>query len=719
MASGTITGTTGNQNIISKIEWSSVPTTSTNTSKVTAALYYKRTNTGFTTRGTGAFSISIGGKTTSASKYLTITEHEWVKAIETTVTVSHDTDGGKDIKMSATGSIPDTTLSSTSCSDTVSLDTIPRASTFSITTGYTTTAGNPYVTVNGNNTMMVKINRASSSFTHKIRLYYGSTLVAEYSATISKTFPLYADNWLHRITNAKDTTKLSDANAPSVAVVTIDGSGNTIGTSAKQRFDIFVPNNSSTQPKVTSTVTLYSSLLSPFSKLPIQGKTSIGVEISAEGKYKADIVQYVSNIGTDFIVSSTLDDIESKRFLLSTSGRVTITSGAVDSRGYTSYDIKEVNVLSYSTPRVVPASGETEIICKRCTDDGTLSPSGTRLKIKASRLFSTLTSDGVQNNHCLIRYRYRVEGSNTYTAWKTILAKDNTTTDTLDTIISDTVFATDTSYVVQIGVEDDLGESDVVQISVPKDDVTIHVAEGGKRIGFLRYANTDDGTPGIDVGAPIYGGSVDSLKIGTRLTATEEAPIDLDDIKTPGCYYSPSGTNSEYILNTPYTGGGFGLEVRELQSSIYIAQTMYFGRTRWVRHWNGEEWSTWLRFLMTTESESTSDIFITDSSTSNGWTYKCYKDGSYDMFGYFTVTTTTAGTAIGSLYYSEQFALPTPFPISSAVVSGSALSWFIPISGGQASEDSTHNIGFRLFRPTAFDKGVEINVRLRVTGELY
>ena len=718
MASGTITGSTGNQYIDSKIVWSSESTVSTNKSKVTAALFYKRNNTGFTTRGTGAFTLSIAGNTTSVSKYLTITENEWVKAIEATITVTHDTDGGKDIKISATGSIPDTTLSSTSCSDTVSLDTIPRASTFSITTGYTTTAGNPYVTVNGNNTMTVKINRASTSFTHKIRLYYGSTLVLEYSATTSKTFPLYVDNWLHRITNAKDTTKLSDANAPSVTVVTIDGSGNTIGTSAKQRFDIFVPNNSTTQPKVTSTITQYSSLPSPLSKLPIQGKTSIGVEISAEGKYKAKIVQYVANVGGEFNVSESLDDIESKRYLLSTSGRVTVTLGAVDSRGYTSSDVKELNVLSYSTPRVVPASGETEIICKRCLDNGKLSPSGTRLKIKASRLFSTLTSDGVQNNHCLIRYRYRVEGSNSFTAWKTLLAKDSAS-DTLDTIISDTVFATDTAYVVQISVEDDLGESDAIQIPVPTDYVTVFLSEGGKRIGLLRYANTEDGTPGIDAGAPIYGGSVDSLKIGTRLTATEDSPLDLDDVKTPGCYYSPSGTNSEYILNTPYTGGGFGLEVRELQSSIYIAQTMYFGRTRWVRHWNGEEWSTWLRFLMTTESESTSDIFITDSSTSNGWTYKCYKDGSYDMFGYFTVTTTTAGTAIGSLYYSEQFALPTPFPISSAVVSGSALSWFIPISGGQASEDSTHNIGFRLFRPTAFDKGVEINVRLRVTGELY
>ena len=61
MASGTIYGSTNNQYIDAKIEWSSTPTTATNSSKVTAALYYKRNNTGYETYGTGTFSISIGG----------------------------------------------------------------------------------------------------------------------------------------------------------------------------------------------------------------------------------------------------------------------------------------------------------------------------------------------------------------------------------------------------------------------------------------------------------------------------------------------------------------------------------------------------------------------------------------------------------------------------------------------------------------------------------
>ena len=129
MASGTIYGSTGNQYIDSKIEWSATANTSANTSSVTASLYYKRNNTGFETKGTGNFAISIDGQSASTSKYMTITGSSWVLAVTATKTVSHNGDGTKAITISASGSIPDTTLSSTSCSGRVSLDTIPRAST--------------------------------------------------------------------------------------------------------------------------------------------------------------------------------------------------------------------------------------------------------------------------------------------------------------------------------------------------------------------------------------------------------------------------------------------------------------------------------------------------------------------------------------------------------------------------------------------------------------
>lgn len=127
--SGTINGSTDNQYIDSKIEWSATQSIDGNYSMVTATLYYSRNNTGFTTSGTWSGSITINGTTKSDSGYLSITYNSNTKAITNTVKVPHNTDGTKTITISATGSISGTTLSGTSVSSSVTLNTIPRAAT--------------------------------------------------------------------------------------------------------------------------------------------------------------------------------------------------------------------------------------------------------------------------------------------------------------------------------------------------------------------------------------------------------------------------------------------------------------------------------------------------------------------------------------------------------------------------------------------------------------
>ena len=702
MASGTIYGSTGNQYIDSKIVWSATANNSANTSSVTASLYYKRNNTGFTTQGTGSFSISIDGQTASASKYITITGSAWVLAVTATKTVSHNGDGTKAITISASGSIPDTTLSSTSCSGRVALDTIPRAST--LTSASNKTLGSA---------CSVKWTPLSKAFRYKLKFSLGSwnyTTAAIHPNTTSAytytdyTLPLTVAN---QLPSAKTGTM-------TVTLYTYSDSGATtqVGSADSDTFTVTVPNNTSTKPTVSMTLTPVSSLGTAFSSLYIQGKSKVKATISASGKYSAEITSYKMYVGGKGYNSPYQSGY------LSTPGTVTVKGRAYDSREYYGEIEKDITVLPYSKPALLPASGESSIICARSDANGNLSESGTYLKIKARRSYSKVTSDGVQKNFCIIRYRVRTETTNTFSSWVTVLAK-TATTDAIDVTLGNVVPSAETAYFVQLGVVDDIGESDAVQFAIPSDFVTIDIPEDhkGRRIGLLRYAQDTD-EPGIDVGAPIYGGSVDSLKIGVRLTATEAAPIDLNDIKTPDVYYSPSATNSQYINNTPYKDGGFGLEVRELQSANYIRQTLYYGRTTLIRHWNTTEWSEWVRHLTTSEIESHATDFVVEAGEKNGWTYKKWKSGTFEMFGRFTVAATVAGTAYGSMYYSEQFAIPTPFACSYAVVTGTATSWFIPITGGLANnDDPNNNIGIRLFRPTAFEVGQESSVRLQVTGE--
>lgn len=108
--------------------------------------------------------------------------------------------------------------------------------------------------------------------------------------------------------------------------------------------------------------------------------------------------------------------------------------------------------------------------------------------------------------------------------------------------------------------------------------------------------------------------------------------------------------------------------------------------------------------------------YVTEEGTDEGWTYKKWKKGTYDMFGEFTVTTTTICTDMGSMFCSEELSLPTPFAIDRAIVSGSADDLFLVASGGRASVDADTNISFVLLRPFSFDANLEIIVRLHVTG---
>ena len=704
MPSGTIYGSTGNQYIDSKIVWSATANNSANTSSVTASLYYKRNNTGFETKGTGSFTVSIDGQATSASKYMTITGSDWVLAVTATKTVSHNGDGTKAITISASGSIPDTTLSSTSCSGRVTLDTIPRASTLTSASNKTLGAA-----------CSVKWTPLSKSFRYKLKFSLGDwsyTTGAIHPNTTSAytytgyTLPLTVAN---QLPSAKTGTM-------TVVLYTYSDSGATtqVGSTSSKTFTVTVPDNSSTKPTVSMTLAPVSSLGTAFSSLYIQGKSKVKATLSATGKYEADISSYKMYVGGESYNSPYQSGY------LSTPGTVTVKGRAYDSRGYYGETETDITVLPYSKPALLPASGESSIICARSDASGNLSESGTYLKIKARRSYSKVTSDGVQKNFCIIRYRVREETTNTFSSWVTVLAK-TATSDAIDVTLANVVSSAEKAYFVQVGVVDDIGESDAVQYPIPSDFVTMDVPEEhkGRRMGLLRYAQDTD-EPGIDVGAPIHGGAVDNLTLGDRITASSTVPIDLNDFKTPGNYYSPSATNSQYIANTPYKDGGFGLIVRELQSANYIRQELYYGRTRWARHWNTTEWSEWLRFLVSSAADDTVEDFVIESGTYDTgygtWKYKKWSNGTYQMFGYFDVTPTESTLRSGgAVYRTNSIAIKSPFPISSACISGTTMGYYW-LSNGGISED--HNsIAIRLISDKELSTTTAIDVRLIVMGE--
>ena len=623
MAKGTINGTTSNQYIDSKIEWSSLAHNELNYSEVTATLYFRRNNTGFTTEGTaGNFTITINGEKTNAYPVHLIIKNEWVKAITATVKVGHDSNGKKSIKISASGELKPTSLTSVSCSGTAVLDTIPRATTIdslSCATSYF------------DGKLTYKYTPQSADFYNRCMVF----LNLNGSLTMVRTIPLgkqTASQKTATVVLGADELKIIYDKLPNsvkgklrFTLQTYSKSDYTglIGEATYKEIELSIPSNSTTRPTVTMTVAPVSSLDSPLNSLYIQGRTKVDVNFSnAEGKYEADPASYsVSIAGKNYPAPYTSG-------YLTTAGPVTVKGVITDTRGISNEYTKDINVLPYSTPKILPASSENDIVCARCDSSGKLTLSGTYLKIKAKRSYSPVTSGGVQKNFCAIRYRHKTAEATSWSAWITLLTKTDTSTNEVESDpLANIVPSTRTSYIVEIGVVDDVGETQSVKIPISTDIVTAHLKKGGKGAGFGKYAEEDD---------------LLDIAWNTRV-------------------------RKDLLL------GENGLPVAD---------------------------------------------FVVESGVSNGWVYKKWNSGYYEMFGQFDVVSTVAGTAKGALYYSEQFSLPTPFKCANATVSGSALDWFVVITGGLASTNGANNIGFRLYNPTAFGAGVTINVRIHASGKL-
>lgn len=194
--SGSFTGTTANQYITPKIVWSATQSLTGNTSTITARLYYAKSSLSSTaTGGYGAFKITIDGQSQSFSNvYVVLEPGGGDKLVATfTATVSHNADGTKRPSVSATGYISGTTLTSTSLSSTITLDTIPRASSISCTTA----------NIESNPT--ISISRASTSFTHTITYAFGTltgTIATKTSATSITSWAI-PSSFYGQIPNAK------------------------------------------------------------------------------------------------------------------------------------------------------------------------------------------------------------------------------------------------------------------------------------------------------------------------------------------------------------------------------------------------------------------------------------------------------------------------------------------------------------------------------------
>ena len=244
--------------------------------------------------------------------------------------------------------------------------------------------------------------------------------------------------------------------------------------------------NEATKPVVSLNVALNNgSLPSKFAGMYIQGKSRLQVDISAQGKYSADILSRYATIGG--VVYNSYSFLSN---VLSKSGTVDVIGYAKDSRQFTGSKKQQITVVEYSKPLVIPLGSEAAILCYRSDGNGKRIGNSTSLWIKAKRSYHSLSN----KNQCALQWRRKLvndawDSGNEEHKWHDLISKTTTTTNEYNALLADVVFEKTKSYTVQIMAIDDIGESDVKTFEIPTEDVALHLGKGGKNVSIGTYCD--------------------------------------------------------------------------------------------------------------------------------------------------------------------------------------------------------------------------------------
>ena len=358
-----------------------------NKSTLSLALYiYDGTGESYNQAANSCYYTLQGTRTYNPYSYTDAQKNTWIKLGTKTVEVAHADDGTGSVTLSAdwhSGFASQWTPASLSLSQSVTLPTIPRASTMTVSNGTLGTELN------------MTISRASSSFTHTITYTCGSASGTIVSKTTSTT-----PSW----SNPPVALAAQDTKASAVTVtLTLDTyNGSTKIGSKAYTVKMTVP--ASVKPTVgTLSVSCPQEHVTTYGGY-IQGKST--VEVAAPtvtlGQGSA-IVSRQIKIGN----TQTINAASGTSAVLQETGTVTITYTVTDERGRTGSNTTTITVQPYAAPQI------TTCTAVRCQQDGTEdAANGTYIKATWAASVSSLGGSG---NSGTAKLYWRETGASNWT----------------------------------------------------------------------------------------------------------------------------------------------------------------------------------------------------------------------------------------------------------------------------------------------------------------
>lgn len=343
-----------------------------NTSKV--RIIWKSTQSGTSYNGftrTAYYYYSInGGSEIAKTVSYTLPQNSTRTIVDTTLTVPHEPDGSGTIKVRTW---MDTDISAgviQKDSGTITLTTIPRKSTLSVSNGELGKA------------QTLKATRKSDSFTHTLTWTCGAHkgTIATKSSAVSWTF-----------TPSKELSKEAPYGSKvycSFKLTTYNGS-NAVGSDSK---DVWYTIPSTIKPACSLSLSDHKHYKEKYDGY-IQGESMLDVTITATKAYDSPISQYSASVNGTTYSSSTFTT-----GVLKTYGEeVPISATVKDGRGRSGSTSSTFKVLPYKRPRI------TNLKVHRCNSDGTANDLGAYCQVSFRCIITSLSNKNTKS--CTLKYR--------------------------------------------------------------------------------------------------------------------------------------------------------------------------------------------------------------------------------------------------------------------------------------------------------------------------
>ena len=455
-SSGTFSGSIRSGHYALSISWTQTPNVSANTSAIQVSIALindwslqvsGRTDNRITIDGTTQTFSSPGVYSTGTHQFNTVSQ-----------VVNHNSDGTKTLTITAVyyirATLSGTYYDSITATATITLDTIPRASTVTAPDGTIGTA------------LTLTVNRASTAFVHTLTYSFGArsgTIASRTTSTSISWTPLMS--LCNQIPNAISGTC-------TITCTTYNGTTQ-IGTSTSY-LTLTVP--SSVVPTISDLiVTRVDGDVPPNWGVYVATKSKATVTIQgAAGSYGSTISSYSITGGGYSSSESSLTT-----GFLNSSGTITFRARVTDSRGrFSDYATVSITVQSYSVPSFTSYESD------RCTSDGVLSGDGTY--IQALNRFRYSSCNGHNSVTTQIEYKRSTEST-----WTT---DSGNFSSNVACIFGGGLISTEYSYDIRYTLTDAFSSVSVLDV-VSTAAVFMDFKAGGTGIAFGKVAEDD----GMDV----------------------------------------------------------------------------------------------------------------------------------------------------------------------------------------------------------------------------